>query len=170
MWHFMVHTWHDCLWMPHWSEGQFLLFPSKALSRITPLSVFKKLEDQASNRKIRRKEAHPLCSPRRKQELDPAFRMPHPILHIDDIYSYNANMRNARALILTDTRVHMFFNAENPKSLWRSGRKYSATPTTKPVTGLFVTSLFFHKKHWEAPTKLNTCWRQCQRKPREGQC
>lgn len=101
-------------WMPHWREGQFLLFPSKALSRITPLSVFKKLEDQASNRKILRKEAHPLCSPRRKQELDPAFQMPHPILHIDDIYSYNANMRNARALILTDTRVHMFFNAENP--------------------------------------------------------
>lgn len=128
-------------------------FPAR-LSTITPLSVFKKLEDQASNRKILRKEAHLLCSPRRKQELDPAFQMPHPIPHTDDIYSYSANMRNARALILTDTRVHMFFNAENLESLWKSGRRHSAPPTTKPVTGLFVTSLFLHKTHRHKPNPL----------------
>lgn len=139
-------------------------FPAR-LSRITPLSVLKKLENQTSNRKILSKEAYLLCSPRGKQELGPAFQMPHPILHTDDIYSYSANMRNARALILTDTRAHMFFNAENLKSLWRSGRKDSATPATKPVTGLFVTNLFFHRIPREAQTKPTPCWKQCQTKP-----
>lgn len=36
--------------VPHRLEGQFLLLPSKALGRITPLLVLKKAEDQASNR------------------------------------------------------------------------------------------------------------------------
>lgn len=39
--------------------------------------------------------------------------MSHPVLQIDDIYSYNANISYARALILTDTRVRIFFNTEN---------------------------------------------------------
>lgn len=72
-------------------------FPAR-LSRITPLSVLKKLEDQASNRKILREEAYLLCSPRKKHELDPAFQMLHPIPHIDDIYSHRANMRNASVI------------------------------------------------------------------------
>lgn len=158
--HLAHSSWCDILWCTldmtahEWPTGMrdsSCPFPAR-LSRITPLSAFKKLENQTSNRKILRKEVHLLCSPRGKQELGPAFQMPHPILHTD-IYSYNANMRNARALILTDTRAHMFFNTENLKSLWRSGRKHLATPNTKPVTGLFVNSLFFHRTHREAQTK-----------------
>jgi len=42
--------------VPHGLEGQFLLLPRKALNRITPLLVFKKAEDLASNRKLLRKE------------------------------------------------------------------------------------------------------------------
>lgn len=153
--HLAHYGWCDILWCTldrsdhEWPTGvrdSSHPFPAR-LSRITPMSVFKKLENQTSNRKILRKEAHLLCSPRRKQDLDPAFQMPRPILHTNDIYSHSANMRNARALVLTDTRVHMFFMAENLKSFWRSGRKYSAAPTTKPVTGLLPA--FSFTKHTE---------------------
>lgn len=63
--HLDHNSWADIFWweldmtaytVPHWLEGQFLLLPSKALSRITSLLVSKKVEDQASKRKLLRKE------------------------------------------------------------------------------------------------------------------
>lgn len=36
--------------------------------------------------------------------------------------------------------------------------------------GLLVISLFSYKTHRETHSKPTICWRQCQRKPQEGQC